>query len=80
MAKNKNQKSSTIETKIVLPEHYRIFLNDYKAVFGNLDELLSRLLIEEVNRTHEFLRANSPASLPVEPLDNLYIGLDESHV
>lgn len=78
MVKKQKQPTASIEAKIVLPEHYRIFLDDYKAVFGDLDELLSRLLIEEVNRTHEFLRANSPASLPVEPLDDLYIGLHES--
>lgn len=78
MVKKQKQSTASIEAKIVLPEHYKKFLQDFNAVFGDLNELLSRLLIEEINRTHEFLKANSPASIPVEPLPSLHIGLPDS--
>ncbi|VVB96427.1 Uncharacterised protein [uncultured archaeon] len=78
MVKKLNQDTSAIEARIELPEHYIKFLHDFAPVFGDLNGLLSRLLIEEINRTHEHLKANSPASISVNPLADLTIGLPES--
>ncbi|MDD5474344.1 MAG: hypothetical protein PHU34_09395 [Candidatus Methanoperedens sp.] len=60
-----------VPTSVTIPDYYKEFLERHSSIFGDLNDLLSKLLIEEINRTYESLKSRAPITVDVDVLPDL---------